>query len=173
MEKTKKQDIKTKFSKEDISLLKEELTPEILKQARNEAILNFATKLNSTISNNAIVKEKKNLFADRFDKQTVNRYLENPQQYEKQIRQLSTILTTISAQYARISDYLSSICIFRPIGTRKTNKYMNQKGKILALDFARAFGYQWASAAVAKQSSSAVKNFAAPCFYAAGMLAHL
>lgn len=130
MEKTKKQDIKTKFSKEDISLLKKELTPEILKQARNEAILNFATKLNSTISNNAIVKEKKNLFADKFDKQTVNRYLENPQQYEKQIRQLSTILTTISAQYARISDYLSSICIFRPIGTPKTNKYMNQKGKI-------------------------------------------
>ena len=78
MEKTKKQDIKTKFSKEDINLLKEELTPEILKQARNETILNFATKLNSTISNNAIVKEKKNLFADRFDKQTVNRYLENP-----------------------------------------------------------------------------------------------
>lgn len=102
---------------------------EAKKQMYNDQILRFAKQMES-ISNNLVVKQKKNIFNKTFNQDTVNTYIQNPQKYEKELRQLSTILYTLSPMYSQIVNYYPSISRFIPIVTPNLDKFTNGKGEL-------------------------------------------
>ncbi|WP_252225047.1 MULTISPECIES: hypothetical protein [unclassified Clostridium] len=120
----------SKLSKEDRDNIIKEFSPKILKDARNEVMIDFARQLQSSIANNEIIAQKKNMFSEKFDKVTVSKYLDNPQKYENKLRELSVILYTMSPQYQGICNYLSAIAKFIPIASPNMNKYSSSKGEI-------------------------------------------
>lgn len=75
----------------------------------------FAKEVEKIVSNNLVAMDKKNLFLNKFNPDNVADYLENPQKYEKELRDLSTVLMTISPQYKQIVTYLPSIAKFVPV----------------------------------------------------------
>lgn len=103
------------LSQEDRDSLKRELFADQLKM--------FAKKLESSIADNEIIRQKKKLFSTQFNSKTVQQYLEDPQKNEKELRLLSTVLYTLSPQYQRIMRYLPSMCRFIPLATPKLDKF--------------------------------------------------
>lgn len=120
----------SKLSKEDKQDIIKEFTPQILKSARNEVMIDFARQLQSSVSNNEIIAQKKNMFSEKFNKETISKYLDNPQKYANKLRELSIILYTMSPQYQSICNYLSSIARFIPIASPNMNKYSSLKGDV-------------------------------------------
>lgn len=115
----KNEEVKETYTIEDVKKIKQET----LNQAKREAFLKFSSKLSSIVANNEIVREKKNLFKTKFNRQNVANYLANPQKYEKDLRELSIVLTTISPQYQSLNEYFSSICRFIPVVNVNMDKY--------------------------------------------------
>ena len=97
---------------------------------QQKLLLTFAKTLQSTISNNYVVAQKKNLFSKKFNQETVEQYLSNPQKYEKQLRQLSIVLTTLSPLYGSIVSYFSSIAKFVPVVVPNVTKFINKNGQV-------------------------------------------
>lgn len=97
---------------------------------QQKLLLTFAKTLQSTISNNYVVAQKKNLFSKKFNQETVEQYLSNPQKYEKQLRQLSIVLTTLSPLYGSIVSYFSSIAKFVPVVVPNVTKFVTKDGEI-------------------------------------------
>ena len=71
--------------------------------------MQYAKQIESLVSNNLVVSQRKKPFSKKFTAENVQRFLENPVQYEKELRQLSLVLITISPQYSQICSYLASI----------------------------------------------------------------
>lgn len=107
-----------------------EMTEKIKQETFNNQMLQFAQQLQSSIANNYVISQKKNLFSNKFTQENVQKYLENPQKYEKELRQLSMVLTTISPQYQQIVNYFASICKYVPVVVPNLDKFSNAKGDI-------------------------------------------
>lgn len=122
-------EIKT-YTEEQVQDIKEQAKKELY----NNEMLKFAKQLESSISNNFVVAQKKNLFSKKFTADNVQTYLENPQKYEKELRQLSTVLTTLSPQYRQIVNYFPSIAKFVPVVIPNISKYTNAKGDVTDTD---------------------------------------
>ena len=72
----------------------------------------------------------KNTFSNKFDQETVNRYLEDPTGNEQNLRKLSTVLMTLSPQYQQIMNYLSSISKYVGVVKPVISKFSTVKGKV-------------------------------------------
>lgn len=103
---------------------------EAKKQMYNDQILRFAKQMEQMVSNNFVTSQKKNIFAKKFNQETVNTYLSNPQKYYNELINLSTILTTISPLYASIVSYFPSISKFVPVIAPNILKYSDKNGTI-------------------------------------------
>ena len=103
--------------------LSKEERDKLKKEAYGDQLRMFAKKLESSIAENEIVRQKKKLFSTQFNSSTVQQYLEDPQKNEKELRLLSTVLYTLSPQYQRIMRYLPSICRFMPLATPRMEKF--------------------------------------------------
>lgn len=113
--------------------LKDEIDKAIKEKNTNQ-MLEFAQMLQNTVSNNFIVAQKKNLFSIQFTQENVQQYLESPQKYEKELRSLSLVLSTLSPQYQQIVNYFSSIAKFMPIVVPNVDRFSNAKGEISDVD---------------------------------------
>lgn len=102
---------------------------EEFKQNYQNKIIEFAKKLENTLANNEIIAQKKKLFSTKFTQDNINKYLENPQNYEQQLRQLSTVLMTLSPQYTSILNYFISMCRFNAIVIPNATKYSSKEGQ--------------------------------------------
>lgn len=73
-------------------------------------VLDFSklTKLILQDLNNPNVKKSQSFFA-KFSREDVIKYLDKPQQYAKQLRQMSNYLYTVSSQYRRLINYLATL----------------------------------------------------------------
>ena len=98
------------------------------KEKKHEMILEFARKFDSIVAD-SIMSKNKNHFSILFNKENVQAYLENPENYENELRQLSLILTTISPQYEKIMFYYPAISKFAPVLYPNINKY-GKEGKV-------------------------------------------
>lgn len=111
------------YTIDDVKKIKQDTINKIKK----ENILNFSAKLSSIIANNEVIREKKNIFKTKFNRDNVSTYLANPQKYEKELRELSVVLTTVSPQYQSLIEYFSSICRFIPVVNVNMDKYSSIK----------------------------------------------
>lgn len=93
-----------------------------LEEQKRELILNFARKFDSVVADSIMGKNKNN-FSVLFNKENVQTYLESPDRYENELRQLSIVLTTISPQYQKIMFYYPAISKFAPVVYPNINKY--------------------------------------------------
>lgn len=111
---------------------------EVAERAKKEAfqskIMQYAKQIESLVSNNLVVSQRKKPFSKKFTAENVSMYLENPVKYEKELRQLSLVLMTISPQYSQICSYLSSISKFIPVVTPNMSKFTNAKNELLDAD---------------------------------------
>lgn len=110
------------YTEKDIEAIKKQA----MEEQRQKDFLRYAEK---TLSNNLITKEKKNPFSIKFTAENVKKYLENPMTYEKELRELSTVLTTLSPQYQQIINYFPSISKFIPIIYPNIEKYSDGNNK--------------------------------------------
>lgn len=116
-----------------------ELTDEEIQ--KNIEILRYAERLKGIVSSNLVTKEMKKPFSNKFTSDNVGRYLEDPMKYEKELRQLSTVLMTLSPQYQQIVNYFPSICKFIPIVYPNMAKYNGDKIKDkMEKDYLKAIG---------------------------------
>ena len=74
--------------------LSKEERDKLKKEAYGDQLRMFVKKLESSIAENEIVRQKKKLFSTQFNSSTVQQYLEDPQKNEKELRLLSTVLYT-------------------------------------------------------------------------------
>ena len=95
-------------------------------EQQKQYLMQYARSMGNLISNNLITAQKKNLFANKFGLDTVMTYLSNPQKYESKLRQMSTVLMTLSPLYASIVNYFGSISKFVPVVIPDVTKF--QKG---------------------------------------------
>ena len=98
------------------------------KEEYERRMLEFTKKLESVLANNEIIAQKKKLFSTQFTQENISKYLENAQNYEKQLRQLSTVLLTLSPQYNSIINYFISMCRFNAIVVPNAIKYSSKDG---------------------------------------------
>lgn len=117
---------KKTFTSEEVEKIKEESK----RVAFNEQMQIFAKKIEATMSNNELTRQKKNIFSTNFDKNRVSQWLSNPQKYEKEIRNLSTILSTMIPQYQQIIGYLPAISKYIPVLSPNIDKFASVKGVV-------------------------------------------
>ena len=72
--------------------LSKEERDKLKKEAYGDQLRMFVKKLESSIAENEIVRQKKKLFSTQFNSSTVQQYLEDPQKNEKELRLLSKTL---------------------------------------------------------------------------------
>lgn len=108
----------------------QEQVEEIKQELMKEKYMQFAKKLENMVSNNYVISQKKNLFSNKFTAENIQQYLESPQKYEKELRLLSLVLTTLSPQYQQIINYLPSISKFVPVVIPNLEKFSNAKGVV-------------------------------------------
>lgn len=129
---------KKMFSQEEV----EEIKRQAISDTNKQMILEFAKKFDNIVSNNLVSSNKKNVFSNKFNQETVTRYLEDPIANEQNLRKLSTVLMTLSPQYQQIMNYLSSISKYIGVVKPVAYKCSTAKGKIdkekLAKDYAKA-----------------------------------
>lgn len=111
-----------------------EITEQAKKEMFQNKIMQYAKQIESLVSNNLVVSQKKKPFSKKFTAENVQRYLENPVKYEKELRQLSLVLITISPQYSQICSYLASISKFIPVINPNMSKFTNAKNELLDPD---------------------------------------
>ena len=111
------------YTDEQIEKIKEEA----IREKAQQNLLRFAEKFKNTVSSNLITAEKKRLFSTKFNSENVRRFLEDPQKYEKELRQLSIVLVTLSPQYQQIVNYYSSIAMFVPVIAPNLGKFRNAR----------------------------------------------
>ena len=85
--------------KDDQTKLTEEQKVELIKR--------FAKAVGKSVSDNLITSQKKSYFGNstKFSAENVNRYLENPQNFSKELKDLSVVLYTVSPLYAQVVNY--------------------------------------------------------------------
>lgn len=115
------------YTEDQVNEIKEEAKKEI----NNKLFLEFAKKINSSVANTLVATQKKKPFSDKFTQENVQRFLENPIEYESKLRNLSTVLTTLSPQYQQIVNYLPSISKFIGIVVPNVDKFSSTNGNIL------------------------------------------
>ncbi|WP_460284850.1 hypothetical protein [Clostridium botulinum] len=90
----------------------------------------FFTSLASLIVNDLNKNNKKNSFFKKYKKQDVIDYLQNPQKYEIELRNISRFLYINSAHYKRLINYFANMALFyydlKPTGITDVEK-INQK----------------------------------------------
>ncbi|WP_202630040.1 hypothetical protein [Clostridium botulinum] len=72
----------------------------------------FFTSLASLVVNDLNENNKKNSFFKKYKKQDVIDYLQNPQKYEKELREISRFLYVNSAHYKRLINYFANMSLF-------------------------------------------------------------
>lgn len=121
---------KKMFSQEEV----EEIKKQAMIDSNKQMILEFAKKFDNIVSNNLVSSNKKNVFSNKFNQETVTRYLEDPIANEQNLRKLSTVLMTLSPQYQQIMNYLSSISkyigVVKPVISKFTTKGKVDKEKL-------------------------------------------
>lgn len=120
------------YTEEQVNVIREE----IKKESYEKQLMQFAKQLES-VSNNMIISQKKNMFSKKFNQDTVNQYLTNPQKYSAQLRELSAVLYTLSPMYSQIVNYYPGISRFIPVITPNLEKFTNRKGEITSEDTLR------------------------------------
>lgn len=106
----------------------EEKSKKSIEEEKKELLLSFAKKFDSIVAD-SIMSKYRNNFSILFTKENVQSYLENPEKYENELRQLSIVLTTISPQYQKIMFYYPAISKFAPVLYPNINKY-GKDGKV-------------------------------------------
>lgn len=110
------------YTEEQVNKIKDEINTKLF--------LEFAQKLNSSVANTLVTAQKKKPFSDKFTQENVQKYLENPIEHEAKLRNLSTVLTTLSPQYQQVVNYLPSISKFVPIVVPNVDKFSSATGDI-------------------------------------------
>ncbi|MEO2601054.1 hypothetical protein [Clostridium butyricum] len=126
----------------------EKSTDEIKKQAIEEyqksqtnAIMEFARQQQTLMLENMSTKNKVK-FYNKYKPNQVDKYLEDPSNHEKELREVSRYLAISSPQYWRLVNYFPSIAILSPIivpfdtekmmkNIKKTTKILNTCQKVL------------------------------------------
>ena len=111
------------YTEEQVKKIKEDTVREI----NAKLLVEFAQKFNSSVANTLVTTQKKKPFSDKFTQENVLQFLEDPIKYEQKLRNLSTVLTTLSPQYQQIINYLPSISKFVPIIVPNMNKFNSTK----------------------------------------------
>ena len=114
------------YSQEEV----EEIKKQAITDNNKQMILEFAKKFNNVISNNLVSSGKKNIFTNKFNQETVTRYLEDPVSNEQNLRKLSTVLMTLSPQYQQIINYLSSISKYIAVVKPVQVKFIDRNGSV-------------------------------------------
>ena len=83
----------------------------------------------------AIVKEASSKMIQKYKKETVRAYLENPQKHEDKLRNLVDYLCTISPQFCRVIEYIPNMAIIAPLVIQKSNQYKEGKADKKKKDF--------------------------------------
>lgn len=98
------------------------------KDSNKESILlEFAKQMNNLISNNFVSSQKKNYFSKKFTQTQIETYLSDPARYEKELRNMSIVLSTMSSQYNQIINYFGDIAMFKAILVPNISKYADSK----------------------------------------------
>lgn len=128
------------YSQEEVEKIREEA----ISDNNKKMLLEFARKFNSTVSNNLVNANKRSTFSNKFNQETVARYLEDPISNESNLRKLSTVLLTMSPQYQQIINYFSSICKYVGIVSPDISKFYTSKGTVddnkLKKEYTKAIG---------------------------------
>ena len=90
-------------------------------------MLEFAKQMNNLISNNFVSSQKKNYFSTKFTQTQIETYLSDPAKYEKELRNMSIVLSTMSSQYNQIVNYFGDIAMFKAILVPNISKYADSK----------------------------------------------
>ena len=83
----------------------------------------------------SIVKKTSNQLLQKYSKDTIKGYLENPAKYENKMREVVDYLCTISPQFCRIIDYLPNMALITPFVKQKLSMYGNKNSKKKQTDF--------------------------------------
>ena len=89
----------------------------------------------------SIVKKTSNQLLQKYSKDTIKGYLENPAKYENKMREVVDYLCTISPQFCRIIDYLPNMALITPFVKQKLSMYGNKNSKKKQTDFANMCEY--------------------------------
>lgn len=128
------------YTEEQVKKIKEDTINEM----NTKILVEFSKKLNSTVSNNLLTTQNKKIFSNDFNQENVTKYLENPIQYEKDLRKLSVVLETLSPQYQGIINYFPSISKFIPMVVPNMSKYTKNNSvddKNLKKDYFKAIAH--------------------------------
>ena len=103
--------------------------PKLTKDQQIELIKRFAKAVSKNVSDNLITAQKKSYFSSstKFSAENVDKYLENPQNYSEQLRDLSIVLYTVSPLYAQVVNYFPSISRYIPIIIPNIDKFSNAR----------------------------------------------
>ena len=89
----------------------------------------------------SIVKKTSNQLLQKYSKDTIKGYLENPAKYENKMREVVDYLCTISPQFCRIIDYLPNMALITTFVKQKLSMYGNKNSKKKQTDFANMCEY--------------------------------
>ena len=95
--------------------LSKEERDKLKKEAYGDQLRMFVKKLESSIAENEIVRQKKKLFSTQFNSSTVQQYLEDPQKNEKELR----LLQNPVQQYLNMSEEDRAIAYFTSLKEKK------------------------------------------------------
>lgn len=95
-------------------------------EVKKELVLQYAKQMQSIVAD-SILNKNKTTFSTLFTKENVQTYLENPENYQDQLRKLSIVLTTISPQYQNIMFYYPAIAKICPVVFPNMSKYNTTK----------------------------------------------
>lgn len=92
--------------------------------------VDFLKALGSINIDSIINQSAKSQFSTKYSKDDVKKYLENPQKFQREIRNMSLILSSISPQYNRLINYFPKLAVICPILIPNNSKVVKDLGKL-------------------------------------------
>lgn len=101
---------------------------EKLKMSRQELMKFAKGMVNSPLD---LIPNRRQRYAltKKYPKEIIQEYLRDPQSHEKQLREVTDYLCTISPQFCTLIDYIPNMALITPFVKQKTRKYTGKKNE--------------------------------------------
>lgn len=98
-------------------------------ESKRKDVLRYAKAMTNMPLDKVVTTKQKNKMIQKYDKETIRTYLENPSSYEAKLREVVDYLCTISPQFCRLIEYIPNMALITPSITQKMSMYATKKKK--------------------------------------------
>lgn len=112
----------------------------LIEEKRKE-IIKYARAMTNTPLDKVVTSSQQAKMFQKYDKETIYMYLNNPSKYESKLREVIDYLCSISPQFNRLISYVPNMALISPFLKQNIHSYSDKKKEKIKTDYNKVCDY--------------------------------